>query len=110
METDKWQLQFKKGVIELMIMLLIKEKPYYGYELTAALKDTIYLGLSDGAVYPILKRLEKSGWTYSYWDTPEDGPRRKYYQLTEIGATALENRLEVFMYSVDMIQSIKGGD
>ncbi|GEN89462.1 PadR family transcriptional regulator [Oceanobacillus sp. FSL W8-0428] len=110
METDKWQLQFKKGVIELMIMLLIKEKAYYGYELTAALKDTTYLGLSDGAIYPILKRLEKNGWTYSYWDTPEDGPRRKYYQLTEKGATALEKRLEVFMYSADMIQSIKGGD
>ena len=110
METDKWQLQFKKGIIELMIMLIIKERAYYGYELTVALKDTMYLGLSDGAIYPILKRLEKSGWTYSYWDTPEEGLRRRYYQLTEAGAAALEKRLEVFHYSAEMFLSIKGGD
>ncbi|WP_040982788.1 PadR family transcriptional regulator [Oceanobacillus jeddahense] len=108
MDNDKWQLQFKKGVIELIIMLLINQKPLYGYELTATLKNTTYLSLADGAIYPILKRLEKNQWSYSYWDAPENGPRRKYYTLTEEGKNVLENRLKVFNDSAEIINSFKG--
>ncbi|MGX4668367.1 PadR family transcriptional regulator [Cerasibacillus sp. JNUCC 74] len=108
MDKDKWQLQFKKGVIELTIMLLINKKPLYGYELTAILKNTTYLSLADGAIYPILKRLEKNQWSYSYWDSPEDGPRRKYYKLTEDGKRVLENRMKVFKHLTKIINSFEG--
>ncbi|MEJ8766050.1 MULTISPECIES: PadR family transcriptional regulator [unclassified Oceanobacillus] len=110
MENDKWQLQFKKGIIELTIMLLIQKKPKYGYEITSTLKNTSYLSLSDGAIYPILKRLEKNNWTYSFWDNPEDGPRRKFYQLTEKGKDVLESRFQVFDESLQVIKKIEGAD
>ncbi|MCM3397242.1 PadR family transcriptional regulator [Oceanobacillus profundus] len=110
MENDKWQLQFKKGVIELTIMLLIQRKPLYGYEITSTLKNTSYLSLSDGAIYPILKRLENNKWSYSFWDDPEDGPRRKYYQLTEKGKEVLENRIQIFNESSSVIKTIKGAE
>jgi PadR family transcriptional regulator PadR len=47
-------------------------------------------GRPAGSVYPILERLEKAGWISSNWeeDTSRPGPRRRYYELTEDGATA----------------------
>ena len=47
-------------------------------------------GKPAGSVYPILERLEKAGWVTSFWEdsTERSGPRRRYYELTEGGATA----------------------
>jgi PadR family transcriptional regulator PadR len=47
-------------------------------------------GRPAGSVYPILDRLEKSGWVASEWaDEPDRaGPRRRYYELTADGAQA----------------------
>ena len=47
-------------------------------------------GRPAGSVYPILDRLERSGWVTSEWaDEPErSGPRRRYYELTADGARA----------------------
>jgi PadR family transcriptional regulator PadR len=43
-----------------------------------------------GTVYPILERLERSGWVESEWDDAADrpGPRRRMYRLTADGAPA----------------------
>ena len=43
-----------------------------------------------GSIYPILERLERSGWVSSDWeDNPErPGPRRRLYSLTGDGAVA----------------------
>ncbi len=46
-------------------------------------------GRPAGSVYPILERLERSGWVASRWedDTSRTGPRRRFYELTDDGAT-----------------------
>jgi PadR family transcriptional regulator PadR len=58
----------------------------HGFEFCAA------TGLSSGTIYPILVRLEGLGWLESEWEEPEvhvpaGRPRRRYYRLTEDGAT-----------------------
>ena len=47
-------------------------------------------GRPAGSVYPMLDRLERSGWVTSAWEDEPDrsGPRRRYYELTEGGARA----------------------
>lgn len=47
-------------------------------------------GKPAGSVYPILDRLESSGWVTSSWedDAARSGPRRRYYEFTEDGASA----------------------
>lgn len=51
-----------------------------------------------GSVYPILDRLERSGWVRSEWevDNERSGPRRRYYALTAEGADAARTALESF--------------
>src|SRR5260370_31106005 len=47
-------------------------------------------GLETGTLYPVMARLERTGWVESSWEDPDlsisDGrPRRRYYQLTKDG-------------------------
>jgi len=60
--------------------------PAYGYELTQNTQKR--LGISESALYPVLRRLLKEGLLVSY-DEPYDGRNRRYYKLTEQGAKAL---------------------
>jgi len=52
-------------------------------------------GRPAGSVYPILERLERSGWVTSEWDDASDrpGPRRRLYELTADGASAARQAL-----------------
>lgn len=49
-------------------------------------------GLASGSLYPILFRLEKSGWVHSRWEQGEPSamkrPRRRLYRLTRTGEVA----------------------
>lgn len=55
-------------------------------------------GRPPGSVYPILDRLERSGWVHSEWETDNErsGPRRRFYALTAEGADAARAALESF--------------
>lgn len=52
-------------------------------------------GRPAGSVYPILERLERSGWVTSEWDDDAErpGPRRRLYELTGDGASAAKQAL-----------------
>jgi PadR family transcriptional regulator, regulatory protein PadR len=49
-------------------------------------------GQPPGTVYPVLKRLQEAGWVAAEWEAeqPEGRPRRRLYELTEHGRSALE--------------------
>ena len=47
---------------------------------------------TDGMLYPVLHRLKTRGLIKSRWAKGEGGPRRRYYQLTAKGKTALANQ------------------
>lgn len=49
---------------------------------------------TEGMLYPVLHRMERSGWIESRWDRPEHGRRRKYYRITPKGRAALEHERE----------------
>jgi len=58
-------------------------------------------GLPSGTVYPILRRLEDHGLVRSRWETEKDAyrdgrPRRRNYQLSAEGKTALAAAIERF--------------
>lgn len=55
-------------------------------------------GRPAGSVYPILERLEQSGWVTSSWEENDErsGPRRRYYALTADGAAAARSAIHAF--------------
>lgn len=85
--------QIKKGLLELAILDLLKEKDYYGYMIIQEINhiSNNILDLKEGTLYPILYRLEDSELINSYWETSDDSRAkpRKYYQITDLGKQRL---------------------
>ncbi len=75
--------QFKKGVLELCVLVILDKKDCYGYEMVDEISQSI--SISEGTIYPLLKRLKKEGLLSSYLKESSDGPPRKYYRLTDSG-------------------------
>lgn len=76
-------VQYKKGVLELCVMSLLKKQDRYGYEISESLSKQIHI--ADGTVYPILRKLKTDGLLTTYLQEESGGPPRKYYSLTQLG-------------------------
>lgn len=77
---DNLVTQFKKGVLELCVLSLISKKDCYGYEIAERISTTIEL--SEGTLYPLLRRLTKEEYCITYLKESSFGPSRKYYSMT----------------------------
>lgn len=75
--------QFKKGVLELCVLTLLKQKDSYGYELAEKISSCIEI--AEGTLYPILRKLKSEGLCETYISEQSAGPPRKYYRLTKEG-------------------------
>lgn len=78
-----------RGVLDLCLLSLLRERPVYGYELTERLAEQ-NLHVSGGSTYPLLARLEKAGLVATEVRPSPAGPPRKYYSLTPEGIGTLE--------------------
>lgn len=81
-------VQFKKGVVELCVLALLKHEDRYGYELVEALAT--HIDVAEGTVYPLLRRLKGEGYFETYLKESSQGPPRKYYRITKLGRNKLE--------------------
>ncbi|MEG1782254.1 MAG: PadR family transcriptional regulator [Oscillospiraceae bacterium] len=80
--------QFKKGVLELIVLLVIGEKDKYGYQLVSEVSKIV--DVNEGTIYPLLKRLTNDKYCESYLVQSAEGPARKYYKMTESGRIYLK--------------------
>jgi PadR family transcriptional regulator len=62
----------------------------YGYDIIRQIKDLSggEVEWGEGALYPVLHRLERQGFIESRWRQAETGRRRKYYSILPKGAKA----------------------
>ena len=106
--------ELKRGTIEMVLLTLLAERERYGYEIVAAIEERSggRLEVRDGTLYPVLYRLEESGFVTPRWETQERGVPRKYYRITDEGKDELR-RLEAewrdFAAAVNAILDRKGG-
>jgi PadR family transcriptional regulator PadR len=91
--------ELKRGSLELIVMHLLASGEAYGYEIVAKLtaETNGALEVTDGTLYPVLYRLERSGFVAVRWETPERGVPRKYYRLTEAGREELRRLRQEWM-------------
>ena len=85
--TDSTHIQLKKGVLELCVLTLLAQNDSYGYQITTRLAETI--GIADGTVYPLLRRMQKEELVDTYLTDSDAGPPRRYFKLTKAGHRAL---------------------
>src|SRR5574344_1408811 len=80
---EQMDTQFKKGVLELLVLLFVCSKDRYGYELVEEVSKVV--NVNEGTIYPILKRLTIEKYFDTYLKESSNGPSRKYYSLTILG-------------------------
>jgi len=56
--------QIKKGLLDLCVLSFLIDKDMYGYEIVQSISKSIEV--SEGTIYPILRRLSKEGYFETY--------------------------------------------
>jgi PadR family transcriptional regulator PadR len=87
---DSIDIQLKKGVLGLCVLALLARDDSYAYEIASRLSDAI--GMGEGTIYPLMRRMQSDGLVETYLVESSSGPSRKYYRLTNAGRTALEGQ------------------
>lgn len=77
------EIQLKKGALELCVLALLSRQDSYAYEIASRLSDAI--GMGEGTIYPLMRRLQADGLVETYLVESPAGPSRKYYRLTTNG-------------------------
>lgn len=85
-------VQYKKGILELCVLSQLMQRDQYGYELVEAISKSIEI--SEGTIYPLLRRLSDAQLVETYLQESSVGPPRKYYRLTQKGRTSQKNQLD----------------
>ncbi|MFA5603262.1 MAG: PadR family transcriptional regulator [Bacilli bacterium] len=95
-------IQFKKGVLELIVLVSVNKKDMYGYELIVEVSKIV--DINEGTIYPLLKRLTNEKYFDTYLTESNEGPPRKYYKITNLGREKMDelvNHWSVFSESVN---------
>ena len=87
------------------LLAMLKGWSAYGYELAQRLEESGLGSYNKGSIYRLLRQLEQSGMVSSKWDTSNDGPARRIYDLTANGSLFLEN----WMAMIKMHQNFISG-
>lgn len=91
MEKADWLSQVKRGILEYSIMTILSKQETYGYDIITKLAQWDVLATKEGTVYPLLKRLERDNLIHYSWKNSIEGlPPRKYYRLTPEGIAFLK--------------------
>lgn len=86
---ERWGVQLRKGVLEFVVLLSLRGREQYGFELIGGIRERASLDLPEGTIYPLLLRLSKDGLVASRLADGGGGAARKYYRLTPRGAAML---------------------
>ena len=84
--TESLQVQLRKGALELCVLALLSQQDSYAYELASRLASTV--GMGEGTIYPLMRRLQADALVKTYLVESASGPPRKYYKLTPAGRSA----------------------
>lgn len=95
MKAENTKVQMRKGILEMCILSIIKEKEAYASDIIAELKAAKLI-VVEGTIYPLLTRLKNTGLLTYQWQESSSGPPRKYYKLTEKGEHFLQELLDTW--------------
>jgi PadR family transcriptional regulator, regulatory protein PadR len=90
---DSWSVQFRKGIVELMVLRLLESRSLYGYAIVRELKSRGAMVAGEATIYPVLRRLEADGLVESEWSHEAPGNPRRYYRATDKGREFLRRAL-----------------
>ena len=88
MKIENTKQQMRKGILEYCILTILSHNEAYPSDIISELKASKMI-VVEGTLYPLLTRLKNAGILTYRWEESVSGPPRKYYTLTEDGASFL---------------------
>ncbi len=73
----------------MCVLAVLAHGDSYAYELVSTLSQT--MDISEGTIYPLMRRLQAESWVSTYLVESTSGPPRKYYSLTALGRRSLHD-------------------
>ena len=106
---ENWQVQVRKGLLELCVLNALNGDRQYGYDIVKQLRTLDGLVIGEGTIYPILSRFRKQGLVESTIEESPGGPARKYYRLTPHGRKAVMQMNEVWDQIHQGVRALRRG-
>ena len=89
----------------MCILHTVSREEMYGYDIMKKMK-VFFPEVNESTFYSILRRLNKDGATETYFGKESNGPKRKYYRITEIGRKKLEDDVDSWKRINDIVSII----
>jgi len=95
----------KVGMVQLWLLLLLSDRPMYGYEIIRELERRFsgYWQPKTGTVYPALEKMEEKGLITGQIEFRDHGPDRKHYAITTKGKDKLKSAMIQWAKMTEMI-------
>ena len=98
--------QLKRGTLDVCVLAALLKEDSYGYKIVKDLGGV--MEISESTLYPILKRLEKSGYVKTY--SEESNCRlRKFYSITDAGYQKIIDYINDFKELMKVYRFIEKG-
>ena len=88
--SESLLVQLRKGVLDMCVLALLARQDGYAYDIASPFAEDI--GMGEGTIYPLMRRMQSEGLVKTYLEESSSGPPRKYYQLTKAGHAALASQ------------------
>jgi PadR family transcriptional regulator, regulatory protein PadR len=108
--VSKQMTEMLKGTLEGIVLAILSVRPWYGYEITARLRDQGFSELAEGTVYALLVRIEQRGLVDVEKIPSEKGPPRKVYTLNAHGREYLEEFWRTWSFLAERIEKLHEGE
>ena len=104
--SESLQIQLKKGVLEMCVLALLSKGDNYAYDIASRMADAV--GMGEGTIYPLMRRMQNDGLVTTYLQESGSGPPRKYYKITKEGAQTLKSQVADWMAFEVAVKKILG--
>ncbi len=99
--------QISAKLLDACVLAVLARGDTYGYDLTQTMSGQ--MAVSETALYPVLRRLQKEGFLTAY-NQESDGRNRKYYSITPSGHNQLaflQAEWEAHKETIDLALGLK---
>ncbi len=98
--------QVGSAFLDACVLAVLAREDTYGYVLTQKMRQVV--DISESTLYPVLRRLQKSGYLSTY-DSPFQGRNRRYYRITEEGMKKFEAYREEWIWHKTKVDELMFG-
>src|SRR6202020_1035207 len=97
-----------RGTLDLLVLKAVSLEPLHGVGISRRITQ-ITKGayqVSFGSLFPVLHRMEESGWLEAEWRSSDNNRRAKYYRLTSAGRAQLKDEERQWNHVVRIMAAV----